>query len=182
MQKNLIRFLFAVTALLNITIGFTLPAYTQSNQTLGDCTKDLIEQYYDRDKALKTCAGTLQYQKTSQTLGQCTNGLIGQYYDRDTAANACTELLQKQQQYTENDNPRRRESYRDSPSGDPQAIADCMKKLLYENRPVCTREGSCARLSSPAENANQGFGGWQWQTVRTEISEDGAARACRNAR
>ena len=39
-----------------------------------------------------------------------------------------------------------------------------------------------AEQCPPEENANDGFGGWQWQTVRTSTSENAAVRACYNAR
>ncbi len=50
-----------------------------------------------------------------------------------------------------------------------------MNKLMYEQRLVCTRS-QCSRFPQ------EGFGGWQRQTVRTETSENTAVRACRNAR
>jgi hypothetical protein len=60
--------------------------------------------------------------------------------------------------------------------GSPQAIASCMKNLMYEQRLVCTRS-RCSQL-----NREDGWGGWQLQTVRTEISEAAAVQACQNAR
>jgi len=57
-----------------------------------------------------------------------------------------------------------------------QAIAACMKSLMYEQRLVCTRS-YCSQLSR-----EDGFGGWQLQTIRTGISETGAVQACQNAR
>src|SRR4028118_94284 len=60
--------------------------------------------------------------------------------------------------------------------GSPQGIANCMKNLMYEQRLVCT-ESSCSQSTR-----EDGFGGWQLQIVRTEISEAGAVQACQNAR
>lgn len=59
--------------------------------------------------------------------------------------------------------------------GSPQAISACMRKLLYEQRLVCTRD-RCSSIPS------EGFGGWQTQPVRTEFSESAAAQACQGAR
>jgi len=70
---------------------------------------------------------------------------------------------------------------REERCGDPKAILQCMNGLLYVRKPVCTRV-SCSRGDTPEEHANYGTGGWQWQTVRTEISESTAADACRNAK
>ena len=92
------------------------------------------------------------------------------------AEKTCAE--QSKQPTPRNDEPR--EPRNDNSGGSPEAIASCMKKLMYERKPVCTRS-DCARLSSPEENANSGFGGWQWQTVRTSTSENAAVRVCRNA-
>jgi hypothetical protein len=93
------------------------------------------------------------------------------------AEKTCAE--QSQQPTRRNDEPR--EPRNDNSGGSPEAIASCMQKLMYERKPVCTRS-DCARLSSPEENANNSFGGWQWQTVRTSTSENAAVRACREAR
>jgi hypothetical protein len=60
--------------------------------------------------------------------------------------------------------------------GSPQAIAQCVKTLMYEQRLVCTR----SYCSSSRQQA--GYGGWELQTVRTGISEAGAVQACQNAR
>lgn len=62
--------------------------------------------------------------------------------------------------------------------GSPQAIADCMKKLMYERKLVCTRTGFPGCSNFPSE----GFGGWQTQNVRTSISETAVVQACQNAR
>lgn len=60
--------------------------------------------------------------------------------------------------------------------GSPQAISNCMKNLMYEQRLVCTRS-YCSQL-----RREDGYGGWQRQTVRTETSEAAAVQACQNAR
>ncbi len=60
------------------------------------------------------------------------------------------------------------------PTRSPQATANCMHKLLYTRKLVCTRQGFPGCSSIPQE----GFAGWQTQDVRTDISEDSAARAC----
>jgi len=60
--------------------------------------------------------------------------------------------------------------------GSPQAITACLKNLMYEQRLVCTRS-YCSQL-----NQEDGYGGWQLQTVRTGISEAAAVQACQNAR
>ena len=62
--------------------------------------------------------------------------------------------------------------------GSPQAIVDCMKRLMYERKLVCTCTGFPGCSSFPSE----GFGGWQTQNVRTSISETAAVQACQNAR
>jgi hypothetical protein len=59
--------------------------------------------------------------------------------------------------------------------GSPEGIPKCMQALLYERRLVCTRD-SCSRIP------DEGFGGWEYQNVRTDISESAAAQACQNAR
>ena len=92
------------------------------------------------------------------------------------AEKTCAE--QTKQPTPSNDEPRVPSN--DNSGGSPEAIASCMKKLMYERKPVCT-ESSCFSLRSPEENANRSFGGWQWQTVRTSTSENSAVRVCRNA-
>ena len=65
-----------------------------------------------------------------------------------------------------------------SPGGSPQAITDCMKRLMYERKLVCTRSGFPGCSHFPSE----GFAGWQTQDVRTDISDAVAVQACQNAR
>jgi hypothetical protein len=60
------------------------------------------------------------------------------------------------------------------PTQSPEAVAKCMRQLLYTRKLVCTRTGFPSCSSIPSE----GFAGWQTQDVRTEISEDAAAKAC----
>ncbi len=60
--------------------------------------------------------------------------------------------------------------------GSPQAIGNCMKNLMYEQQLVCTRS-YCSQVSR-----EDGWGGWQLQTVRTQTSEVAAVQVCQNAR
>ncbi|MCY7367967.1 MAG: hypothetical protein LH474_07425 [Chamaesiphon sp.] len=60
--------------------------------------------------------------------------------------------------------------------GSPQAIQQCMNSLLYTRQLVCTRESGCSRIPQ------EGFGGWQYDNVRTKTSDTAAAQACQNAR
>lgn len=62
--------------------------------------------------------------------------------------------------------------------GSPQAITDCMKRLMYERKLVCTRSGFPGCSHFPTE----GFGGWEMQDVRTELSDATVVQACQNAR
>lgn len=64
-----------------------------------------------------------------------------------------------------------------TPGGSPKAITDCMKRLMYERKLVCTRSGFPRCSHFPDE----GFGGWQTQDVRTDVSEQTAVQACGNA-
>ncbi|OUL32943.1 hypothetical protein BV372_18010 [Nostoc sp. T09] len=59
--------------------------------------------------------------------------------------------------------------------GSPKAITDCMKRLMYEQKLVCTRN-RCSHFPS------EGFGGWEMQDVRTDVSETAAVQACQSAR
>jgi hypothetical protein len=59
--------------------------------------------------------------------------------------------------------------------GSPEGIHKCMQGLLYKRQLVCTRD-SCSQIPQ------EGFGGWKYQNVRTDISEPAAAQACQNAR
>ncbi len=60
------------------------------------------------------------------------------------------------------------------PTQSPEAVAKCMRRLLYTRKLVCTRTDFPRCSSIPSE----GFAGWQTQDVRTDISEDAAAKAC----
>jgi hypothetical protein len=60
--------------------------------------------------------------------------------------------------------------------GNPQAIQQCMNGLLYQRQLVCTRESGCSSIPQ------EGFGGWEYRTVRTQTSDAAAAQACQNAR
>ncbi|MEH2246748.1 hypothetical protein [Nostoc sp.] len=59
----------------------------------------------------------------------------------------------------------------------PKAITDCMKRLMSERKLVCTRSDfpGCSQIP------DEGFAGWQTQDIRTDVSEETAAQACRNA-
>lgn len=61
--------------------------------------------------------------------------------------------------------------------GSPQAIAACMKGLMYEQKLVCTNT-----MFSCSSTPKDGVGGWKAQTVRSGISEAAAVQACQNAR
>lgn len=169
-------------------------------QTMAECVRELNDAYpYQINstqyfKHVQVCQNTLSSQPPTESIGRCVSGLNQVYpYQVDSTTNnrhqeICAALLQAQQN---NANQQRQPPaantypypypYPASPSGDPQAIRQCMQNLLYERQPVCTRS-YCARLGSPAENANNNFGGWEWQTVRTATSESAAAQACQNAR
>ncbi|MDX2255878.1 MAG: hypothetical protein NW214_10205 [Pseudanabaenaceae cyanobacterium bins.39] len=103
----------------------------------------------------------------------------GDLSSRDALAKAertCAEQNDRPRRYRDQDDDRR-DSKNDDSSGSPEAIASCMKKLMYERKLVCTRtEFSCSAFP------REGFAGWQTQDVRTDISESAAVRACRNAR
>lgn len=180
-------------------------------QTVAECVRELNAAYPYRVESIQhfnhvqVCQNTLSSQPPTESLGSCVSGLNQVYpYRVETTTNnrhqeICARLLQAQQN---NANQQRQmpaqnpypypypypypalpggNPYPALPGGSPQAISQCMRNLLYERRPVCTRS-YCAQLGSPAENANNNFGGWQWQTVRTETSESAAAQACQNAR
>jgi hypothetical protein len=176
-----------------------------ASQTLAQCIKELNEAYPYRvesdvfRKHTQVCLKNLATQTPTESLGQCVAGMNQIYpyrVESDVAAihtEACNNLLTAQRSNSNRQvqsNPPPPYPYPPYPYppypqqsvGDPQAIADCVKKLLYERKPVCTRDGYCARLGSPEENANNNFGGWQWQTVRTSMSESAAAQACQGAR
>jgi hypothetical protein len=171
-----------------------------TSQTLAQCVKELNDAYPYRiesvvfKKHTQVCLKNLATQTPTETLGQCVvamNGLYPYRVESDVAAvhtEACNDLLTAQrlnsnrQVQSNPPYPYPPYPYPQQGGGDPQAVADCVKKLLYERKPVCTRDGLCARLGSPEENANNNFGGWQWQTVRTSISESSAAQACQGAR
>jgi len=171
--------LLTFTLIGTTTIGLVPKADAQIQQTLGQCIKELNQRGI-YSGAADRCEKLLQTQAPVQTLGQCIGGLnaVGIYSE---AADRCQRLLSTQAQNQNQNLPPRTPPPAVVPGGSPQAIADCMKKLMYERRPVCTRS-YCAQLRSPAENANDNFGGWQWQIVRTEISETAAVQACQNAR
>ena len=150
------------------------PSLAQS-QSFSQCVMELYRGPYSRTDAAKNCLNAFRGRPVNEEFTNCVNTLYRGPYSRTDANNYCQQAFSNSSM--QNSNP----PSRTDRGGDPQAIADCMKKLMYDRRPVCTR-GSCARLGSPADNANRGFGGWQWQTVRTDISEEGAAQTCQNAR
>jgi hypothetical protein len=70
----------------------------------------------------------------------------------------------------------RNDRWHENLGGSPEAISDCMRKLMYERKLVCTRVDGCSMIPQ------EGFAGWQTQNVRTGISEYAVVQACRNAR
>jgi hypothetical protein len=172
----------------------TAPAIASGvSQTLGQCVQDLNKAYpYRVDSEghfnhVQLCQNTLSVQPPAESLGQCVKSLNDVYpYRADSETNnrhiqVCSNLLRVQQsnlnrpvqpvqpvQSVQPVQPR-------TVGGSPEAIASCMRRLMYERKLVCTRN-RCSSIPS------EGFGGWQTQDVRTEISEDAAVQACQNAR
>lgn len=169
----------------------TAPAIASGvSQALGQCVQDLKNAYpYSVDSKVhfnhvQLCQNTLSVQPPAESLGQCVKSLNNVYpYSVDSATNnrhiqVCSDLLRVQQsnlnrpvqpvQSVQPVQPR-------PVGGSPEAIATCMRRLMYERKLVCTRD-RCSSIPS------EGFGGWQTQNVRTEISEDAAVQACQNAR
>ncbi|MBD1848207.1 hypothetical protein H6F89_33620 [Cyanobacteria bacterium FACHB-63] len=172
-------------------------AIANGNQRLAQCTKELNDAYpyrVDSDvyyKHVQLCVNTLASQSPVETLGQCVSGLNQVYpYRADSDVNnrhiqICSSLLQNQQSNRPQPSqpqggvifvPAQGGMMQPAPSGNGRAISTCMKNLMYEQRLVCTRS-YCSQLSR-----EDGWGGWQLQTVRTEISEAAAVQACQNAR
>lgn len=176
----------------------TAPAIASGvSQTLGQCVQDLKNAYpYSVDTKVhfnhvQLCQNTLSVQQPAESLGQCVKSLNNVYpYSVDSTTNnrhiqVCSDLLRVQQsnlnrpvqpvqppvQSVQPVQPR-------TVGGSPEAIASCMRRLMYERKLVCTRTGFPKCSSIPSE----GFGGWQTQNVRTETSEDAAVQACQNAR
>jgi hypothetical protein len=173
----------------------TAPAIASGvSQTLGQCVQDLNKAYpYRVDSEahfnhVKLCQNTLSVQQPAESLGQCVKSLNDVYpYRADGETNnrhiqVCSNLLRVQQsnlnqpvqppvQSVQPVQPR-------PVGGSPEAITTCMRRLMYERKLVCTRTGFPRCSSMPSE----GFGGWQTQDVRTEISEAAAVQACQNAR
>jgi hypothetical protein len=172
----------------------TAPAIASGvSQTLGQCVEELKNAYpYSVDSKVhfnhvQLCQNTLSVQPPAESLGHCVKSLNNVYpYSVDSATNnrhiqICSDLLRVQQsnlnrpvqtlqpvQPVQPVQPR-------TVGGSPEAIASCMRRLMYERKLVCTRD-RCSSIPS------EGFGGWQTQNVRTEISEDAAVQACQNAR
>ena len=180
----------SITFVIGTVITNQLPANAQVNQTLGQCITDIRKSSnfsINSNEAANLCTQNLKFQLPLQSMGQCITDVRKSSnfsINSDKAGQLCQYLLQQQAQNSNRNFDQNRPN--STPSnvqlgGSPQAIEDCIKRLMYERKPVCTR-GRCARLRSPEDNANRGFGGWQWQTVRTSMSESSAVRACQNAR
>jgi hypothetical protein len=155
------------------------PAIAQS-QSFSSCVIQLQRGPYNSKQSAENCLNAFRGKPINENFSTCVEVLYRNPYSSQAANDYCQQAFNNApngNSFPNNDF----EQQRPAMGGDPNAIATCMKKLMYDRQPVCTT-GSCARLGSPEENANNSFGGWQWQTVRTNISEDGAARACRNAR
>lgn len=173
--------------------GFSLlsamPAQAQS-QTFSQCVLSLYRGPYSARDAATNCLDVFKDKPVNEEFTTCVEALYEGPYSRNDSNNYCKQASanarQPEQQperppYPYPYPPYPYPPYPQQSGGNPQAVANCVKKLMYERKAVCTRGGSCARLNSPEENANNNFGGWQWQTVRTSISESAAAQACQGA-
>ena len=161
------------------------PAQAQS-QTFSQCVLQLYKGPYSAQEAAKSCLEVFKGKPATEEFTTCVEALYKGPFSKNAANSYCTQALTSAQQPAQqpaqqSPYPYPTYPYPPSPGGNPQAIADCMKKLMYERKPVCTRSG-CFSLSTPEDNANQNFGGWEWQTVRTSIGESAAVQACQNAR
>ena len=152
------------------------------NETFSTCVENLSKRVYI-DTAINGCQKAFSGYYVGETFSTCVENLSKRVYI-DTARKTCKTALSNAKgefRPTQTTGSGTQSPLPVQYGGDPQKIADCMKEVMYARRPVCTRN-RCAQLGSPSENANTGFGGWQWQTVRTDISENAAAQACSNAR
>lgn len=159
-------------------IVFSFPAKAQTNQSFSQCVLNLYSGPYSANDAAKNCLTAFRGRAVNEEFTTCVIALYKGPFSQSDANQYCQRALESSASTTPDSEDIRERRRR---GGDPQAIQQCMNGLLYVRKPVCTRS-ACARLSTPEENANNGFGGWQWQTVRTETSESTAADACRNAR
>ncbi len=144
-----------------------------TDQTFGGCIASLVESGLDRGKASQACFDTMSKQPQTQTLGQCVTDLKEQLGTPVTRAQrVCSALIEAQ---PKNNRPAQNPSpsfpQRQRPSASPQEVSTCMNKLMYERKLVCTRN-RCSHFPS------EGFGGWETQNVRTDISEQAAIQAC----
>jgi hypothetical protein len=159
------------------------PAQAQS-QTFSQCVLRLYMGPYSAKDAAISCLEVFKGKPATEEFTTCVEALYKGPFRKNDANSYCTQALTNAQQPAQQSpypySPYPYPPY-PSPGGNPQAIADCMKKLMYERKPVCTRS-RCFSLNTPENNANQNFGGWEWQTVRTSISESAAVQACQNAR
>jgi len=159
-------------------LSFCVTAKAQSNQSFSQCVIALYSGPYSAASAAENCLQVFQGKPTNEDFTTCIDQLYAGPYDATSANEYCKKAYA-------NSVPQPQQPaypYPTPSGGSPQAISECMDRLMYQTKPVCTRDGSCARLRSPEENANSGFGGWQWQTVRTDMGESTAAQACQNAR
>lgn len=152
-------------------------------EPFSECVANLDELPNVRvDDAIGACQTVFVGDYVGETFSECIRKLDSLPNVRvDDARDVCAVVVENAEGLSFPASSRTESQRNLPPSGDPQAISDCIQRLLYERRPVCTRSG-CAQLSSPAENADRNFGGWQWQTVRTDVRESTAAEACQNAR
>jgi hypothetical protein len=171
--------------IVEITVGVIsdTSVKAQQQQTFRECIDDLY-RYFSASESANRCEQALKIQPPIQTIGQCTSDLY-KYFSAAEASNRCQTLLT-----TQNQNQNSRNQFPTPvltpvpapvptpvvvPGGSPEAIASCMRRLMYERKLFCTRS-RCSSIPS------EGFGGWQTQNVRTEISEAAAVQACQNAR
>lgn len=159
------------------------PAQAQAQtQTFSQCVLQLYRGPYSGKEAAESCLEVFKGKPAIEEFTTCVETLYKGPFSKDDAKSYCTQVsTNAQQPVQQSPYPYPPYPYSPSPGGSPQAIADCMKKLMYERKPVCTRSG-CFSLNTPEKNANQNFGGWRWQIVRTSIGESAAIQVCQNAR
>ena len=129
----------------------------------GQCIRDLSPLRMTYEQRIDVC------QNADESTSKCVLDLAPLSMTNEQRVRACSRIAPPSQSQS---------PPLTIPSGSPQAIADCMRKLMYERRFVCTRSAPLVCFNPPEE----GFGGWQTQNVRTDISETAAVQACQNAR
>lgn len=173
-RRGFIGFAIPLLTALALTAIESAAARAQSSESFSQCVLKLYRGPYSSSDAAMNCLAGFRGKPTNESLSECVDALYRGPFSSSNAGRYCREA----QANSVSDTPRYGDRRR---GGNPRAIKTCMNSLLYTRRPVCTRQGSCARLDSPENNADRGFGGWQWQTVSTGMSEYAAASACRNA-